>query len=326
MKIVLLLFILIAAAAKTISVDSYAFALVWKPDKSIFPQDKNTVLAFNAEKKARMPEPLTKNPLIPVKQKASEIKTIIIDPGHGGKDPGAVSGKPTWNKTKRNIKHIKTILTEKEAVLAISKILAKLLKEKLPEIQCILTRDDDSFIALKDRIRIANQRKGDLFISIHANSIHGDKSKKACINGYGVYFLDVARDDEARAVAALENASITYEENRKEETDNDLDFILKSTELNLFRNQSEAFAIILEQEMGKIGNKFRRHKTGVDQADFYVLRGAEMPAVLLETAFISNPLEAEMLGNGSFQEAVARAVLRSIIRYKEKYEIGLEAQ
>lgn len=239
-------------------------------------------------------------------EKVSKIKTVIIDPGHGGKDPGAVSSKLE--------------LREKTAVLRIGNKLALLLKAAAPEIRCVMTRDDDTFIPLKDRVRIANKEKGSLFISIHANSIKGGQDKRSNINGYSVYFLDVARDDEARAVAALENSALEYEEESKEEALTGLDFILKSTELNVYRNESEAFAIVLEQEMGRVLKEVKRNKTGVSQAGFYVLRGPEMPAVLIETAFISNPKEAELLGNDDFQQQMAQAICNSVLQFKEKYE------
>ncbi len=240
------------------------------------------------------------------KEAKERIRTIIIDPGHGGKDPGAVSS------TSR--------LREKDAVLAIGKKVAALLKEKSPDVRCVMTRDDDTFIALSERIHIANKQKGDLFVSIHANSIKGNKNKKSSVNGYTVYFLDVARDDEARAVAAFENSSLEYEEDRKDKSVSDLDFILKSTELNLYRNESEDFAITLEQEMNKSVKEIKRNKTGINQAGFYVLRGPDMPAVLIETAYISNPRESEMLGNPGFQDEVAQSIINGIIKYKAGFK------
>lgn len=244
------------------------------------------------------------------------IEIVVIDPGHGGKDPGAVSSKPVWNQTKRNIKHVKTTLMEKDVVLSISKRVVRIFKEKAPGIRCILTRTDDRFVSLKDRLAIANRKKGDLFISIHANSVRGNQNKRASVNGYAVYFLDVARSDEARAAAAFENSVLAYEANQDKDRLNDLEFILKSTELNLFRSESEAFAILLEKEMDKTVKNLNRRKTGISQAGFYVLRRVEMPAVLLETAFISNPKEAERLGKGAFQETVARAIFNAVLRFK----------
>ncbi|OGJ86084.1 MAG: hypothetical protein A2268_02605 [Candidatus Raymondbacteria bacterium RifOxyA12_full_50_37] len=240
-------------------------------------------------------------------QAALRIKRIIIDPGHGGEDPGAVN---TQAKAE-----------EKEIVLAIGLELRKLLKEHLRDVTVLMTRDDDTFVPLKGRSKFANSKKGDLFISVHANSISGNKTKKSVIDGFEVYFLDLARDDDARAVAALENSAIQYEKDGDaRENIDDIDFMIKSIELNTYRNQSERFAICLEQEMSKSLKKVRRHKLGVNQANFYVLRGVEMPAVLIEAAFISNPEEVKVLRTREFHRQVAEAVLNGIVRYADTLE------
>jgi N-acetylmuramoyl-L-alanine amidase len=135
-----------------------------------------------------------------------------------------------------------------------------------------------------------------------------------------VYFLDVAQDEESRAVAALENSVLKYEKEERGGKVSDIDFILKQSELNVYRNESEDFAIILEQVMDKKLKKVERRKTGVNQAWFYVLRGPEMPAVLIETAFISNPREARILKMSSFHKQVAEAVTDAVDRFKKKYE------
>ncbi|MFH0921314.1 MAG: N-acetylmuramoyl-L-alanine amidase [Fibrobacterota bacterium] len=240
---------------------------------------------------------------------SQRIRTIIIDPGHGGRDPGAVNTKEKAG--------------EKEAVLAIALKLVDRLKAALSGTQVLLTRDDDTFIPLIDRSKIANRNNGDLFVSIHANSVKGNAAKRESVAGYGVYFLDVARDDESRAVAALENAAIEYEEKPPEEARNDIDFILKSAELNVYRDQSEQLAIAIEQEMSRIVKDVSRYNTGVNQAGFYVLRGPQMPSVLVETAFISNPREARLLKNAEFQEQIAKALCGGILRFKEKCEKAL---
>jgi N-acetylmuramoyl-L-alanine amidase len=245
------------------------------------------------------------------REKLSQIKTIIIDPGHGGKDPGAA------NKKQR--------VREKDVVLAIGLKLKKILKKELSRVEVVMTRTTDEFIPLRERKKIANSRKGDMFISIHANSIPGNANKRASVAGYSVYFLDVAQDNEARAVEALENSVIEkYEKDSEADHEfSDVEFIITDSKLNFFRNESEDFAIMIEKELDKKLKKVNRRKTGVNQANFYVLRGPEMPAVLVESAFISNPREARILANGSFQENVAEAIYRAIKKFKKKYEVEL---
>jgi len=258
----------------------------------------------------QQPVPTPTPPPLQKENKNKRIKTIIIDPGHGGKDPGAVND---------NLK-----IREKSVVLDIGLRLRDLIRSKMPEIKVLLTRDTDVFIPLKDRSRIANEISGDLFISIHANAIRGSPSKRNSVGGYCVFFLDVARNDAARATAALENSAMEYEESKdvKPENSNDIDFILKTSELNSYRNESESFAIRLEQELDQNFFEIKKEHTGVNQAGFYVLRFPEMPAVLIETAYISNNNEAQLLSSGEFQQKVAEAVLRSIEAYRAMREGG----
>lgn len=248
-----------------------------------------------------------KDSLKPQAKPLPKIRTVIIDPGHGGKDPGAVNEKLKAE--------------EKNITLAIGRELARLIKSGLPDVRAVLTRDDDTFIPLKDRSSIANHRNGDLFISIHINSIKGSASKKGSVGGYCVYFLDVARDDAARAAAALENSVLDLEADAGAgEAKSDLDFILKSSEINIYRNESQEFAILLEQEMNRHFIEIKRDRTGVSQAGFYVLQGPQMPAVLVETAYISNPSEAKLLLSGEFQRKVAAALFNSVVKFKEGRE------
>jgi N-acetylmuramoyl-L-alanine amidase len=240
------------------------------------------------------------------KGKARKIRTIIIDPGHGGRDGGAAN---------RQLK-----ILEKHVVLGMGLKIKKALEKRFNDVRVVITRDKDEYIALKDRIGLANKYRGDLFISVHANAIPGNLAKRSSVKGYVVYFLDVAQDEESRAVAALENSVLKFEKEESGGKVSDIDYIIKQSELNFFRNESEDFAIILEQAMDKKLKKVERRKTGVNQAWFYVLRGPEMPAVLIETAFISNPREARILKMSSFHKQVAEAVAAAVGRFKKKYE------
>ncbi|HKZ21851.1 MAG TPA: N-acetylmuramoyl-L-alanine amidase [candidate division Zixibacteria bacterium] len=222
------------------------------------------------------------------------VDVIVIDAGHGGQDYGAVG--PTG-------------LAEKDVALDIALRVEKLLVKE--GFKVILTRKDDTFIPLADRTQIANSNGTDLFISIHANS-----SRKRNISGSETYFLAQAKNDEARAVAALENSSLRFEQENPEEL-SDLDFILLDLVQNQFLKESSDLAYMIQENMER---KLPIANRGVDQAGFFVLNKAYMPAVLVETAFISNKSEEKLLKSSSFKQKIAEGVLSSILNFKEKYE------
>lgn len=224
-----------------------------------------------------------------------ELDTIIIDPGHGGKDPGAIGKR----KTK-----------EKDIVLAIAKYLKKYL-EKDNRFKVHLTRDKDKFVPLKERTKFANKKKGKLFISIHCNA-----NKKRGISGFETYFLRPAKTENAKKVAALENKSIKFEsdiDSYKELTDED--YIVLSMMQDNFAKESEKWASIVQKQIKTFS---RTRDRGVDQAGFYVLIGASMPSILVETGFISNPNEEEILNRKSYQKKLARAIYNSIVKLKRE--------
>ena len=228
----------------------------------------------------------------------NSIKKIVIDPGHGGKDPGAI-GK-YWNTYEKNI------------ALNIAKRLEKILTKRM-DVQVILTRQEDKFVSLRDRTEIANKNDADLFISIHCNASMNTKAQ-----GTSVFFLSAARTDEERAVAVLENAAIKYEggENVKKQY-TELDFILSDLAQNEILIESSELAEMIEANIiTSVSTKDR----GVKQANFYVLRGAFMPAVLVETAFITNKEEEKKLRTNKFQQSIAEAIYNGIKRFKYKYD------
>ncbi len=224
------------------------------------------------------------------------IKKIVIDPGHGGKDPGAVGLKKFYEKT---------------AALAISKLVAELLEQELG-ITCILTRDKDVFIPLRKRALIANRAKADLFLSIHCNA-HRSREK----HGTEVYFLSPAKTTWARAVEARENASIKWE---TKEQRGEIESILWDLAQAQFLKEANNLAGKLVNSISKSVNTKNR---GVKQANFYVLRGAYMPACLLEIEFISNPKGEKNLRSKKFQQKVAQGVLQGVREFKEWYEKSL---
>jgi N-acetylmuramoyl-L-alanine amidase len=225
------------------------------------------------------------------------IKRIVLDPGHGGKDPGAVG------------RHLN--LKEKDIVLKIAKKTKKLLKENL-DVEIFLTREDDKFVSLADRTEFANKHQADLFVSIHCNAAYNTHS-----HGTEVYYLSPAKSDEARAVEALENDVIKFEEPEGIKRYTDLDFILYDMRQNEYLIESIDMAEMCQKSLVKeLGTKDK----GVKHANFYVLRGAFMPAVLAEVAFLSNKWEEKQLKSNQFQDKAASAIYKSIKQFKEKYD------
>lgn len=214
-----------------------------------------------------------------------KIRRIVIDAGHGGHDSGAIG--PTG-------------LKEKDVTLAMSRRLSSLLQARGYE--TVLTRDSDEYLELAERSSIANREKGDLFISVHANA-HTKRNK----SGVETYYLNVASDRFAMRLAARENAST-------ERSISDLELLLAdlATRANtvdsarLARSIQDSVVTHVNQKHGNVRD------LGVKHALFYVLLGARMPAVLVETAFISNPTEEKRLGSAAYQDTVAVAIADGI--------------
>jgi len=225
------------------------------------------------------------------KQLALGVRRVVIDPGHGGKDFGA----PGYLRG----------VHEKDVVLQIAKRLAKKIKSELG-LEVILTRTSDRFLTLEERTAFANTKSADLFISIHTNA-----SRDRRAYGLETYFLNLATDEEAIRVAAMENATST-------KNISDLQKILFDLMQNAKINESSRLAAYVQSAMvGHLRNKrYTRVKSkGVKQAPFYVLLGAQMPSILIETAFISNPRECKRLVNPKFQERIAEGVVQGIRKY-----------
>ncbi len=217
------------------------------------------------------------------------IRTIVIDPGHGGKDPGAIGVNG---------------LEEKEVVLDVSLRLKDLIEKKLKK-KVIMTRDDDVFIPLDERTLLANAKKADLFISVHANS-----SPKRSTQGVEVYFLGRATDDRAIEVAARENAT-------SEKAARDFqEVILNDLERDFNINESLEFAHFTENAfVEKLIPKYPTHSLGVKRAPFYVLANTNMPAILAEISFLTHPAEAKRLRSSLYRQKIAEALFRGIERY-----------
>ena len=234
--------------------------------------------------------------LLPYRKPIYQIDTIVIDPGHGGKDPGAIG---------------KNGLYEKEVVLDISKRLKRNLEEH--GIRVILTRDSDKFVSLWKRADIANKNKADFFISIHANA-----SRYRQPSGFEVYYLSEACDDNARAVQAAENASLDLETGFTVKPSNHLKATLWDIINTENRVESIELATVLCESMEEVLGSRNR---GVKSALFYVLKGVRAPAVLVEVAFISNKQEESKLRSASYRQRIADALATGILRYKRRYEL-----
>ncbi|MBL0716543.1 MAG: N-acetylmuramoyl-L-alanine amidase [Desulfosarcina sp.] len=224
------------------------------------------------------------------KQLALGVKKIVIDPGHGGRDYGA----PGYLKG----------VHEKKIVLQIAKKLAKKIRSRL-KCEVVMTRQNDKFLTLEERTAIANTKNADLFISIHTNAARNRRA-------YGIetYFLNLATDDDAILVAARENATSA-------KNISDLETILSDLMQNAKINESSRLATYVQKALYKgMKKKYSKIKSkGVKQAPFYVLLGARMPAILVETSFISNPRECRRLSNAKYQENLCNAIVDGIKKY-----------
>jgi N-acetylmuramoyl-L-alanine amidase len=222
-----------------------------------------------------------------------EKKIVVIDPGHGGHDPGAVGPRG---------------LKEKVVTLDIAKRLKRELEE-FYNLEVYVTRDKDKYLDLGERTAFANFKKADLFVSIHANA-----SKRRRTSGIETYLLNWTNDDEALRVAAREN-KISVEKMRKSQTE--LGMILTSLERESKRDESLKLAHFVQRSLASnLSKKYERMKNlGVKQALFYVLVDAEMPSVLVEVAFISNKREERLLRSKAFRETSAKALASGIYKY-----------
>ena len=226
------------------------------------------------------------------------IKTIVIDAGHGGKDPGC-HGKNT---------------KEKDVCLAIALKLGQYIEKKYPKIKVIYTRKKDVFVELKERAAIANRNKADLFICIHANA--GPTSAY----GAETYVLGLHRTEAQKNIAERENSTIYLEKDGGEKyKDFDMSpdaIIARSIQLSVFLDQSISFASKLQSQFKQLG----RHDRGVKQAGFLVLYQTTMPSVLIETGFLTRAQEEKFLKDTTNQAKMANAMFKAFQEYKNELE------
>ena len=234
-------------------------------------------------------------------QEKTSIRRVVIDAGHGGNDPGAIG---------RNAQ-------EKNITLAIALKLGELIRENLQDVDVIFTRDKDVFVELYQRADIANRNKADLFISIHCNA-----NPSRVFQGAETYVMGLHKSKQNLEISKLENASILMEPDYLTRYDgfdpgSDESYITFTLFQNAYLNQSTEFAAEVQNELkDRVGMDDR----GVRQAGFLVLYKTTMPAVLIETGFLSNPVEESYLMSGTGQDHIASAIFRAFNSYKQRLE------
>ncbi len=227
-----------------------------------------------------------------------DLDVIVIDAGHGGKDPGAVSPNNNYEKT---------------VALALALALRDELRRALPDLRIVMTRDDDTFLSLGERTRMANREGGKLFISIHANAAQNRSAK-----GWEVFFLRPGKNRHAREVALRENSVISFEDNRQQEYTVE-NWILASMAQSAYVEESQNLAALIARNMKGVGNQRKRP---INQQGFFVLVGASMPSVLFECGFITNRQDEKFILSRDGQKRIARALAQSVIEFRELYREG----
>lgn len=246
-----------------------------------------------AQKTESKPQEKKKNRKIRADEKLRKVKTVVIDPGHGGKDPGAIGPRG---------------LREKDITLSVAKKLGKILKAK-HGVTIIYTRLRDVFVPLNERTEIANSNKADLFISIHTNA-----SRRKNVRGVETYFLNWTNNREAMKVAARENRISV---NKMKKVQSGLQAILEDLARNTKREESMRLAHNVQNALvNTLKNDYDKiEDLGVKYALFYVLLGAKMPSILAEISFISNREEEKRLSRNSYKNKIAEAIARGIDSY-----------
>lgn len=226
--------------------------------------------------------------------------TVVIDAGHGGKDPGALGKRGR----------------EKDINLRVAKEFGRLVRENMNDVKVVFTRDDDVFVLLQDRSAIANRANGDLFVSIHVNA---SKTTAAC--GAETYTIGLAKSDANFEVAKRENSVILLEDGYKEryqgfDPRSPESYIMFEFMQSKFSDQSIEMAAYIQDEFIEL----KRYNRGVRQENFWVLHQTKMPSVLIELGFISNPDEEKYLLSDNGNRELANAIYKAFARYKHEFD------
>lgn len=227
---------------------------------------------------------------------------LVIDAGHGGKDYGAIG----------------SFTNEKTINLAVAKLFGELVEKKFNDVKVVYTRDKDVFVSLNDRARIANKAEGDLFVSIHVNSVAKNSRNRTTVAGAEVYTLGLHRTEDNLAVARRENSVIEYEEDNKEnyhnfDPESPESYIIFELGQSAYMDKSIEFAELSRNQLVSVAN---RQDKGVKQAGFWVLWATSMPSVLVELDFICNPQSEQFLASENGQKQLATALFNSFAEYK----------
>ncbi len=229
------------------------------------------------------------------------VFTVVIDAGHGGKDPGARGSG----------------INEKDINLSIALKLGKMLTDNIPGINVVYTRNNDTFIDLDERANIANRHKADLFMSIHANALRG----KSAIKGTETYTLGLARSDENLEVAMRENSAILMEDNYQQKYEG---FDPSSSEsyiiFEFMQNKHMEQSVGLASEIQKAFSASKRVDRGVRQAGFLVLRKTSMPSVLVELGYMTHAEEVRYMNSAAGQKQLAESLYSAFAKYKREYD------
>jgi N-acetylmuramoyl-L-alanine amidase len=246
-------------------------------------------------------KPITQQP---VYTRPSARKVVVIDAGHGGPDRGMSGpiGTPAW-------------FVEKDVVLSVAKKLAAVLRAR--GVDVLMTRTTDTLIALADRGKIANSNHGDVFISIHVNAPGYNTAAAAREHGFETYFLAEAKTEDERRVQDMENESVKFETGANAPKGDPLSFIITDMAQNEHLRESSDLASTIQNGLIDVHPGPNR---GVQQANFAVLRGSYMPAVLVEIGFGSNQSEATYLSDQDNQRALARNIAQSVLDYLAHYQ------
>ncbi len=237
---------------------------------------------------------------------SAETFTLVIDPGHGGKDYGAIG----------------QLTNEKTINLNVARLFGEKVKKGMKDVKVVYTRDTDRFISLKERADIANRAHGDLFVSIHVNSVDKKAKNRSTVNGASVYTLGLHKSDANLEVAKRENSVITLESDYSTvyqgfDPTSTESYIMFEISQNKHMEQSVAFASEVENQL--VANAGRADK-GVRQAGFWVLWATSMPSVLIELDFICNPDVEKFLNSKKGQEKLANGIYDAFCSYKASYD------
>ena len=271
--------------------------------------DKAKAESERAEKE-RLRQAEMQDKLQKARDRAS-LDVIVIDAGHGGKDPGTIGVAGT---------------REKDVTLGVALKLGNLIEQELKDVRVVYTRKTDVFVELGERAKIANRENGKLFISIHCNST---ARKPSATNGFEIYIIRPGKTETEKAIRSAENSTdvaerenkvIEYEEDfeaRYQEVTNEESFILMTMRQSAFVRHSEDFAKVASDTMASL---LKIQNSGVRQAGFYVLVYASMPNVLVETGYLSNRSEERVLRSAEGQKKIADALFKAIVGFKDAYE------